>query len=277
MSAHLSQPAELRETTARSIRIPALVIPVRPDGGPDRQQRLSALAIEVHPDRIRLRFDPGAAPTLHSVLVGLEVADGGRAYADMDCVQIVSSGVESLELDARFSSQGVGVLRLANLIPTFNQGSLRFRLGLPPEILGEWARVGVLRPVLWDRVDLCPRCMSLPSFRSGCRRCGSARTEIPRLIHHYACAHVGPADAFTRGDEIVCPKCLTRNLVVGADFEHLGGAHHCLDCGQSDSELEQIGQCLRCSFRFAGHEALHQDLIAYDVHRLDPLALFAGA
>ena len=42
-----------------------------------------------------------------------------------------------------------------------------------------------------------------------------------KLIHHFRCAHVGYADEFLEGEEIVCPKCRARGLIVGADFENL--------------------------------------------------------
>ena len=97
-----------------------------------------------------------------------------------------------------------------------------------------------------------------------------------RLIHHFACAHVGPICDFETSEGLVCPKCRRRRLVVGSDFEYQAGASRCLDCHWSGSELEQVGQCLRCAFRFAGRQAQSLEMIGYHVHRLDPLAFIAA-
>ena len=61
--------------------------------------------------------------------------------------------------------------------------------------------------------------------------------------------------------------------MVGADFEYLNGPRRCLECDWGDSELELIGECLRCGHRFAGVEAMEKEVLEYYVDRLDPLAL----
>ena len=78
---------------------------------------------------------------------------------------------------------------------------------------------------------------------------------------------------FDQGDELVCPKCRQRKLVIGADFEYLSGPYQCLDCNWSDTQLELVGQCQACELRFPIQQAVEEELIGYHVHRLDPLAL----
>jgi hypothetical protein len=150
---------------------------------------------------------------------------------------------------------------------------MEFATGVPEETLAKWAAIGVLQPVLQDRVQLCPKCHGLPTFRQGCSMCGSSHVTRDQLIHHYACAHVGFASDFEARGELMCPKCRTRRLIIGADYEYCPGSYRCLGCHWSDAELQQVAQCLRCEFRFPAHQAYEQQLRGYRAHRLDLLAL----
>ena len=122
-----------------------------------------------------------------------------------------------------------------------------------------------------DRVLLCPECGGLPTFRNGCPACGSARVNSPKMIHHFACAHIGHVEDFELAGELVCPKCRTRRMVMGTDFEYLQGPYVCLDCNRSDVALQSVGHCLSCGLRFPAHQAAEKELIAYHVNRLVPL------
>jgi hypothetical protein len=93
-----------------------------------------------------------------------------------------------------------------------------------------------------------------------------------RLIHHFACAHVDYISAFEGVGELVCPKCRTRGMIVGTDFEYLNGPYRCLECDRTHTDLANIGECLNCHLRFPLHKAREEDLIGYHVNRLDPLA-----
>src|SRR5204863_524990 len=81
-------------------------------------------------------------------------------------------------------------------------------------LLEKWVEVGVLTPVLWDRIQVCPRCHGMPRYRKGCRSCGSVKVTNERLIHHFACAHVAPVSDFEKSGELVCPKCRMRRMIV---------------------------------------------------------------
>jgi len=158
-------------------------------------------------------------------------------------------------------------------MPAFRPNTMEFALGQPEEVLRKWAEIGILQPKVVDRVQLCPQCRGLPTFRRGCRHCGSVQVANDRLIHHFACAHVGLAADFETPSGLRCPKCRTRSLIVAADFDHLVGPYRCHGCHWSDSELEQVGQCLRCQFRFPCSQATEIDLVGYQVNRLDSLPL----
>ncbi|MBI4616187.1 MAG: hypothetical protein HY720_21400 [Planctomycetes bacterium] len=127
-----------------------------------------------------------------------------------------------------------------------------------------------------DRVLVCPRCHSLPTFRRGCRRCGSGRVSTERLIHHFACGHYAPETRFETERGLVCPRCGGKALVIGTDYEFAEGAHRCADCGLSDSAFETIAHCLACSFRFPASEAIEKDLTLYEVNRIVPAELGVG-
>jgi DNA-binding response OmpR family regulator len=165
-----------------------------------------------------------------------------------------------------------GAARDALLTPIFDPQSMKFTYGMASAMLRAWEADGLLETMLIDRVQVCPRCQGLPSFRFGCPGCGSARVTNDRLIHHYACGHVDHIAAFEQSGELVCPKCRTRKLVVGSDFEHLVGPYRCFDCDWSAAELEHVAHCLRCDYRFPAHQAFVQDLIGYHARRVDALA-----
>lgn len=162
------------------------------------------------------------------------------------------------------------------LLPVLDPLTLRFTHGVPDEFLDTQAAEGRIRRELLDRVQVCPKCHCLPTFRLGCQCCGSGRVDNEVLIHHYACAHVGTVAEFDRGDALVCPKCLAKQLVVGADHEWLYGPYLCQDCDWSSQELEMVGHCLVCSHRFPSSQAHTLELIEYHAHRLDALGYLAA-
>ena len=157
------------------------------------------------------------------------------------------------------------------IMPVFDPQTLKFGSGLPATVLRAWESDGSLRQVLLDRIQVCPQCRSLPTFRFGCSVCGSGCVTNDRMIHHFACAHVGPAADFDEDGELVCPKCRVRRLVVGADFEHLMGPYRCLDCDWSAAELEHVAHCLGCGYRFPANEAVIEDLVGFHAQPLGSL------
>jgi len=166
-------------------------------------------------------------------------------------------------------------LQSGYLIPIFDPLTMQHTVGISTSVLRSWEEDGTLEKVLLDRVQKCPDCHALPTFRFGCSSCGSGHVTNERLIHHFACAHAGPASEFEDQEDLACPKCRARNLVVGADFEYLNGPYTCLDCDWNSTELEHIGHCLKCGFRFPSHQAFVEELVGYHVNRMDVLASHA--
>ena len=134
----------------------------------------------------------------------------------------------------------------------------------------------MLETNICDKVMVCPRCRALPTLRQGCRQCGSSRVLKDNLVHHFACAYVGPASEFKQGAQLSCPKCQANRLVVGADFEHIPGVYRCESCHKTDNERDFVAQCLGCDLRFSISQAYEEDVIAFHVERLDPVALLAS-
>ena len=251
---------------------PVFAIPVLPDRSP--AQAYSADGFTVDVSEGGLKFEISGLDSLPSklLLVGIEADDAVLYFATVES-RHVEPKAGTLQIGALFANGPRDLLRTENLAPTFNPTSCRFETGLPIETLAQWVEIGIFRPIMIDRVSVCPQCQAVVSIRNGCRVCGSVRLHTRPLLHHFACAHVGYVSDFEQDGAIVCPKCHTRNLIVGADYEHLSGPYHCLDCDWSDTELDQVAQCLRCAYRFPLHQAGEEDLIGYHVNRLDPLAL----
>ncbi len=182
----------------------------------------------------------------------------------------------SKRLGTAFGGPAHSLLQTRLLAPVFEPQRMQYHSPLPESSLRGWVNAGILVPQPLDRVLVCPRCEALPTFRNACRACKSGRIHRERLIHHFACAYVDRIEAFDQGGVIVCPKCLRRNLVVGADFDYQQGPVICSDCHWSDNEPLSVGHCLRCGFRFSAEQAKEKQLVGYDVQRLDVLALLAA-
>lgn len=157
--------------------------------------------------------------------------------------------------------------------PALDLSQLKFVSSLPVPQIESARQRGELSEVLLDRVWVCPQCSALPSFRPACPCCGSAGVERDRMLHHFACAFVGPTSEFQLSDEgLACPKCCAQRMMVGTDCEFLDGPWRCSDCDWSPAELEIVGHCLKCGFRFPAQQAILQDLVGHHVDRLAALA-----
>jgi len=155
------------------------------------------------------------------------------------------------------------ILQSEALVPALSTESLMYQYRFPQALLDDLTEEGALSRELLDRVLVCPKCHALPPFRLACPACGSARTCRDSLFHHFACGHVGLTETFDTSGGLRCPKCRTRNIVIGADYEELPGLHHCQDCPWEDSELEMAGHCLACDCRFPLQKAHVQDLYRF--------------
>jgi hypothetical protein len=275
----MDRPSNGRQERRRSPRYavdqPALLVPVSPDGRPDWGHRLLGVVRDVSAEGMGLEFSVADESSTLAFIVGVTDPQGTLRFEGLEVRSAHLHGRDRVRIGGRFGGLSHDILCAANLKPTFDTSLLKFTLPFSEELLQRWAELGLLQRVLEDQVQLCPRCQALPSFRPGCPTCGSARLATDQFIHHFACAVVAPVADFLTETDLVCPKCKTRHLVVGSDFEYLHGANHCLDCHWGDTELEYVGQCLSCHLRFPGYQAFTLELYAYHANRLDPLALVA--
>lgn len=246
-------------------------IMVGADNRPDSHVGFGGLLVQINQERAIIDIEADEITT-NRLLLGVEGHNDNLIFTTLVIETQVISG-SAYRVEGRFASGASDPLRKENLLPRLNRETQRYEFGMSEDILQQWVDIGVLRPRLVDRVLTCPMCSSVVGFRHGCRDCGSGRTLTTRMMHHFACAHVGPVEDFETGDDLVCPKCLTAGLIVGADFEFFDGVSSCLDCEWTDSELAVVGSCLSCSLRMPIQLTQKQDLIAYDVDRLDPLAI----
>jgi hypothetical protein len=275
MTAMHDLPGERRRSARRLVRRPLLAIPILPNGAPAWDARRVGSSLDVSREGLGLELDCTETLPASELVVVFQGPDSVQSCAGLEVRRSQRSGT-SLQIGGSFGGLGGALLRPENLIPVYCPQTQEFAPALPDELLEQWAQVGILQPILWDRVQLCPKCHGLPTYRRGCPNCGSIGLDQERLIHHYACAHVGPVRDFETGSGLICPKCRTRHLIVSSDYEYLNGPYECRDCHWSTTELEQVGQCLRCGLRFPGHQAYEQEVRGYRVNELDPLALLAA-
>lgn len=266
---------ERRQHSRYLLTKPIFAIPVLPDGSPADAYIAEGFSIDVSVSGLQFEVTGiDRLPSRH-LLVGVEGVDTVLYFATVEARHVETTDL-GIRVGGQFATGERDLIRREHIEPAFNPHSRRFQMAMSVDTISKWVEFGILRATLLDRVLICPQCEAIPTFRHGCRICGSVRLHTRPLIHHFACAHVGYVSDFEQEGSIICPKCRTRNLIVGADYEHLAGPHRCLDCDWSDTDLELVGQCLKCEFRFPMHEALEEDLIGYHVNRLDPLALIAG-
>ena len=276
----------LRQQPRVPYRAPVVAIPMLPDGGPDWENRFAGTTTDLGVEGIGLEYRQGnnlqsgksentRGLNLQTLGLILNLAGEGQkpGCLGIEIANPPDFDQEVCHIGGQFAGFADDLLKPENLKPRLNPRNWQFEMTFPEPVLQQWAKIGVLEPFLCDRVQLCPRCQGLPTFRRGCNACGSARLTNDRLIHHFACAHVGLIAEFEAHNELLCPKCRVRRLIIGSDYEYLTGPFRCHDCQWTGTEREQVAECLRCHLRFPEHQSHELELKGYRAHRLDPLAL----
>lgn len=161
-------------------------------------------------------------------------------------------------------------------IPELDPKTRRMTFGPYESRRKHWDNDPDVKKIALDKIIVCPDCEAIPTFREGCGSCGSAWTEQEVLIHHYACAHVGPEQDFLTPDGMACPKCRLRNMVAGADFEQIQGCLRCTDCDAIFTQSKLIGHCLACDLRFDAADGKAVSLYGYKVGRSPNSALISA-
>ena len=151
------------------------------------------------------------------------------------------------------------------ILPEFESDTMKIGFGEMNSQVARWQLDPQTKKIPVDRIMVCPECESIPTFRPGCGSCGSAFVEQEVLIHHFACAHVGPESEFQNGSNLACPKCRLTDLIAGSDFEQIKGCLKCSDCDAIFAETKTLGHCLSCQHRFSAEDAKLIDIIGYQV------------
>lgn len=260
--------SELRQHPRYDVVVPLIAIPVRDDGSLHWSERRIGRVVNASTGGLGFRLENCGDQVAPNLLVGIDQS-GQQSFAGLNLRFREQRGDRSVGIGAAFGGPAEKILNQPIITEQFDANTLTLTPPIPDRILMEWVKAGVLERQLYDRVQLCPRCSGLPTFRQGCRKCGSAHLGRDKLIHHFACAHVAPIQDFQQPDGLVCPKCFVGRLVVGADFEYRFGQYVCYHCKWQDAGMENVGHCLRCNTRFAGREAQVQDVYAYRPRRLN--------
>ena len=265
----------IRPTSHRRIDAVIALIPVQPDLLPGEAIAADGCEVDVEGGTMMVSMER-SSPIAEQVVVGASRRGEPMRYATM-----------SLESQHRLDDQMRLVLRpraqaesdplsADGLAPRLDPDTLRFRHRHSPEVLAAWEAEGVMRRYLVDRVLAC-ECGSVPTWRQACPKCHSARYQRDRLIHHFACAHVDRAAAFQDNDgALACPKCGTRGLTAGVDYQYLAGPIDCFDCGHRGCQPQLSCLCHQCLRRFDPQEAIDFNVHGYHVDRLDFLDFVAS-
>lgn len=241
--------AERRRAPRFSTLRPVVVMPVLPNGALDLSARTVGTLIDTAEGGMGLELDLDDSAIPRSMVVGVPMPDGNTRYAGLELRHVRRTPTERCRLGANFAGPAHQILQSQVLVPQFDPQSMTYRQPYEPDVLKHWVQQGILKPRLLDRVQVCPQCETLATFRLGCRACRSGRVQSERVAHILAFSAISDEDQTTI----------------------------CLDCGWRGDEPVAIGHCFRCGLRFPGEQARHLELMGYDVLRLDPLTLIRAS
>jgi hypothetical protein len=224
-------------------------MPVLPNGALDLSARTVGTLIDTAEGGMGLELDLDDSAIPRSMVVGVPMPDGNTHYAGLELRHVRRTPTERCRLGAHFAGPAHQILQSQVLVPEFDPQSMTYRQPYEPDVLKHWVQQGILKPRLLDRVQVCPQCETLATFRLGCKVCRSGRVQGERVVHHFAVSGFSDENQTTL----------------------------CLDCGWRGNEPVAIGHCFRCGLRFPGEQAKHLELVGYDVLRLDPLALICAS
>jgi Zn finger protein HypA/HybF involved in hydrogenase expression len=198
-----SDTALLHQRSVSLLHQTVQAIPVREDGRPGHDLKFNAVVRDIHADGIDLEC--GSRDAGHGLLVlGIPGQDGTPAHVGIEVAEEAAISSTRTVLRGLFGGLGHELLQPDNLIPQYDFGTGTFTLGLPQEVLAQWEEIGVLHVVHVDTLELCPRCLGLPTFRKGCRSCGSA--QVATVAGGYRCRDCRWIDT-DLAYVVQCPHC----------------------------------------------------------------------
>ena len=237
----------IRQYKAIDPELTVLVIPVQRDVAPAGAAVAGKLS-EVSDDGLVLALDSLPRPLTPAVIIGMETTPERTDYVAAEILATFPESGGRIVVHCVFGGAGDDILQPRNLTPRFNFDSMSFQLGVPADVLHQWESLGVLEPVVIDRLLLCPRCHGLPTFRHGCRQCGSGRVVRWPM----------------GGRDLVEPSAST----LHQNAPPKPASYFCPECRWIGSELAPINQCLHCAHRFSAEDAYEMVLQGYHANRL---------
>ncbi|MCA9196982.1 MAG: hypothetical protein KDA87_05560 [Planctomycetales bacterium] len=255
---------------------PVIAIPILPDGGPDHAGRCEATSIDISLRGIGLEIPNRDQLPRRNWILGVNQPNGTIGYVNgfLRRINYVEQGMHAGMV---FQSKDDDFFVPERLQPRIDPRTKQLDTPTSSKQLDQWAELGVLTKYLVQKVRTCPECTAVCCVANGCSQCGAFHLQFHDLIHHFACAYVGPAAEFEHHQITQCPKCRRSNLVVGADFEIIRSKYTCLSCDFHGDVTTQVGCCLNCRLRFPLDLGPEHDVFGYDVERLDILAVVDAA
>ena len=269
----LASSSNRRHRTRYDLSVDVVCFPMLDSMEVDFKRRIDGIIVDISESGVGLNLATQFVDDHSFWVLGVEVSNNLWKFLDFQVRKSEPVGQTSTHVNAEFASPIHRVFAEELLLPAFDTQHFQYRFPVSNSVLTSLCSIGALERTVMDHVLVCPDCSSVPTVRKGCCVCLSNETGKTKMIHHFACAHVDFVERFDQGNEIVCPKCLGRRMIVGADYEYLDGPTQCFECGHNDLEEILIGHCMKCSNRFPFDQAKSIEVLGYRVNQLDPLAL----
>ena len=144
------------------------------------------------------------------------------------------------------------------------------------------ARRDYLEQRFVDRVTLCPKCGSHHlNVREVCPGCHRAHLANEGLLHHFRCGYVGRQSEFApaegRHGGRLCPKCNRTFHHLGTEYDRLGKAFVCVECGLITENPPVEAVCLACGARNPAEDLVSTDVFGYVLTSLGLAAIRRGS
>src|SRR6201984_2103617 len=141
------------------------------------------------------------------------------------------------------------------------------------------SRRDYLEQRFFDRVSLCPKCASHHlNVREICPGCRRAHLASEGLLPHFRGAYVGlrSESAPAKSGSRICPKCNRELHHLGTEYDRLGKASVCRDCGLISENPPVEAVCLACGTRIPAEDLLNADVFSYVLTSLGGAAIRRG-
>jgi hypothetical protein len=144
------------------------------------------------------------------------------------------------------------------------------------------ARRDYLEERFLDRVSVCPKCASHHlNVREICPGCRRAHLANEGLLHHFRCGYVGRLSEFSTVDDgdgsRLCPKCNRKLHHIGTEYDRLGKAFVCRECGVISENPPVEAACLACGAHTPAEDLVSVDVFSYVLTSLGSAAIRRGS